>query len=87
MRVTADTNVLLRAAMLDDPVQSKIAAEFLSCATVVAIPLPVLCEFVWVLARGYRRGTAEIVPMIRSLLAAPASRSRLTGRRSKQAWR
>jgi predicted nucleic-acid-binding protein len=47
MRVTADTNVLLRAAMLDDPVQSKIAAEFLSRASVVAVPSPVLCEFVW----------------------------------------
>jgi predicted nucleic-acid-binding protein len=70
MRVTVDTNVLLRAAILDDPVQGKVAADLLQRAVVIAVPLPVLCEFAWVSARGYRRGAAEILAMIRSLLAS-----------------
>jgi len=70
MRLTVDTNVLLRAAILDDPVQGKVAADLLNRAGVIAVPLPVLCEFAWVLARGYRRRAAEIVAMVRSLLAS-----------------
>jgi predicted nucleic-acid-binding protein len=68
MRVTADTNVLVRAAILDDPDQSKVAAEMLTQAAVIAVPLPALCEFAWVLARGYRRRAAEILGKVRSLL-------------------
>jgi predicted nucleic acid-binding protein len=70
MRLTVDTNVLLRAAILDDPVQGKVAADLLNRAAVIAVPLPVLCEFAWVVARGYRRRAAEILAMIRSLLAS-----------------
>jgi predicted nucleic-acid-binding protein len=70
MRVTVDTNVLLRAAILDDPDQARIAAELLKRAAVIAVPLPVLCEFAWVLARGYRRSTAEMLGMIRNLIAS-----------------
>jgi predicted nucleic-acid-binding protein len=68
--VTVDTNVLLRAAILDDPEQGKVAAELLNRAAVIAVPLPALCEFAWVSARGYRRRAAEIVAMIRTLLAS-----------------
>jgi len=32
------------------------------------VTLPVLCEFVWVLTRGYRRAASEVLGMIRSLL-------------------
>jgi predicted nucleic-acid-binding protein len=70
MRVTVDTNVLLRAAILDDPLRAKVAADLLNRAAVIAVPLPVLCEFAWVLARGYRRRAAEILAIIGSLLAS-----------------
>jgi predicted nucleic-acid-binding protein len=70
MRLTVDTNVLLRAAILDDPVQGKIAADLLNRAAVIAVPLPVLCEFAWVLARGYQRRAPEILAMIGTLLAS-----------------
>jgi predicted nucleic-acid-binding protein len=68
LRIAADTNVLLRAAIRDDPDQARLAAELLLRAEVIAVTLPVLCEFVWVLTRGYRRAASEVLGMIRSLL-------------------
>lgn len=53
MKVGVDTNVLVRAAVCDDPVQAAIAARILSEAELIAIPLPWLCEFVWVLRKIY----------------------------------
>jgi hypothetical protein len=35
VRITADTNVLVRAAVIDDPIQGAIAAEALLNAAVV----------------------------------------------------
>ena len=67
VRITADTNVLVRAAVRDDPVQARVAADALVQAEVVAVPLPVLCEFVWVLLRRYGRSTGEIAASIRDL--------------------
>ena len=56
MKITADTNVLLRVVVPDDPEQADAARALLQRATVVAIPIPVLCEFAWVLKRTYARG-------------------------------
>jgi predicted nucleic-acid-binding protein len=67
VRITADTNVLLRAAVADDPLQAQIAADLLRRAELVAVPLPALCEFVWVLLRGYHRERGEIAASIRAL--------------------
>ena len=53
MKITVDTNVLVRAAVQDHPEQSAHASKALQDASLVAIPLPALCEFVWVLRRGY----------------------------------
>ena len=60
MKITADTNVLVRAAVQDDREQAALAAKALQEATLVAVPLPVLCEFVWVLSRGYKKSIADI---------------------------
>jgi predicted nucleic-acid-binding protein len=67
VRITADTNLLVRAAVGDDPLQARVAADALAHAEIVAVPLPVLCEFVWVLLRGYGRGAGEIAASIRDL--------------------
>lgn len=67
MRITADTNVLVRAAVADDPEQAVVAANLLRDAEIVAVTLPTLCEFVWVLARGYRRPVREIVEGVQRL--------------------
>jgi len=67
VRITADTNLLLRAVLGDDPSQARIAADMLVRAEIVAVPLPVLCEFVWVLLRRYGRSAGEIATSIRDL--------------------
>lgn len=68
MRITADTNVLVRAAVQDDPHQAQQAAELLQEADSVAVPVPVLCEFVWVLRRGYKKSSSDISDAIHRLM-------------------
>jgi predicted nucleic-acid-binding protein len=68
MKITADTNVLVRAAVQDDPRQARQAAKVLQQAELVAVPVPVLCEFVWVLRRGYRKSVPDISAAIRRLM-------------------
>jgi len=70
VRVTADTNVLLRVVTQDDPVQGPIAARLLREAETVAIPTVVFCEFVWTLRRLYQKSPADIGRAIRALMAA-----------------
>jgi predicted nucleic-acid-binding protein len=68
MKVTADTNVLIRAAVQDDLRQARKAAKILAEADVVAVPVPVLCEFVWVLRRGYKKPVTELKLLLHHLL-------------------
>jgi predicted nucleic-acid-binding protein len=71
LRITADTNVLVRAAIRDDPHHTAQAIDLLENAEAVVLTLTALCEFVWVTRRGYRRQANEIAVAIRSLLASP----------------
>jgi predicted nucleic-acid-binding protein len=68
VKITADTNILVRAALMDHATQSALAAQALIEAETVAVTLPSLCEFVWVLTRGYRRSAAEVATAVRRLL-------------------
>jgi predicted nucleic-acid-binding protein len=68
MKITADTNVLVRAMTGDDERQSKVAQAELAKADVVALALPALCELVWVLSQGYKIPSAEIAEAIRRLM-------------------
>lgn len=70
MKITVDTNVLVRAAVGDDPVQSPAAAKALRAASLIAVTNPAMCEFVRVLSRAYKQSAAEIAGAIRRLLAA-----------------
>ena len=70
MKITADTNVLVRAITGDDPRQSKIAQAELANAEVAALATPALCELVWVLSRGYKIALADIAEVIRRLIDA-----------------
>jgi predicted nucleic-acid-binding protein len=70
VKITADTNVLIRAAMGDDPRQGKVAKAELAKADVVALTLPALCEMVWVFAQGYKKPAAEIADALRRLVNA-----------------
>nr|WP_294552692.1 type II toxin-antitoxin system VapC family toxin [uncultured Rhodopila sp.] len=69
MKLTADTNLLVRAMTEDDPHQSRLAQNEHAQAELVAVTLPALCEMVWVLARGYKIGASDIAAQIRILLA------------------
>ena len=70
MKVAVDTNVLVRAVMRDDPAQASIAAKVLIDAKLIAVALPCLCEFVWVLLRVYGFQSSDAATAIRALLAA-----------------
>ncbi|MBK8336144.1 MAG: type II toxin-antitoxin system VapC family toxin [Sterolibacteriaceae bacterium] len=68
MKITADTNVLVRAVVRDDEQQACAAEKVLREASIIAVALPSLCEFVWVLRRVYGLDPADIAAAIRALL-------------------
>lgn len=70
MKITADTNVLARAVLMDDPRQSAIASKLLREASLIAISLPCLCELVWLLRQGAKLSKEEVATTIRDLLDA-----------------
>lgn len=70
MRITADTNVLVRAVVRDDPRQTSVAVELLQDAHLIALPLPSLCELAWVLTSVYGFSKAEIATAIENLIQA-----------------
>jgi predicted nucleic-acid-binding protein len=67
MKMTADTNVLVRALTEDHAEQSKAAQLALRQAEIVALTIPTLCELVWVLQR-YKIRPSDIAGTIRGLL-------------------
>lgn len=70
MKITADTNVLVRAILEDDPRQSETARSVLLAAEAIHIPLPVLCEVAWVLRQGRRLTPHQVAAEIRALMQA-----------------
>jgi predicted nucleic-acid-binding protein len=68
MKITADTNVLVRAITGDDKRQSKAAQAQLANADMVALAVPVLCELVWVLSQGYMHPSYKIAAAVRRLV-------------------
>jgi predicted nucleic-acid-binding protein len=72
LRITADANLLVRVLVQDDPEQARAAMDLLRRAELVAVPLPVFCELVWVLKRLYGFAAADCVVAIEALLAARA---------------
>lgn len=71
MKATLDTNILLRAILDDHPTQSPAAQAMLSQAELVSVTLPTLCEFVWVLRKGYKRSRQEISAAIETIARIP----------------
>lgn len=67
MKITAGANVLVRAAVMDDPAQSAVAIRILLEAELVVVTVSSLCEFVWVLMRGYKKNAAEVAVAVRTL--------------------
>ena len=70
MKITPDTNLLVRMIIADDEAQNELATETLKTADLVAIGVPALCELVWVLDRRYGVSHVDIAQAIRGLLEA-----------------
>lgn len=70
MKLIVDTNVLVRAVVRDDAGQARLAARALKTARLIAVTLPCLCEFVWVLRKVYGFEVGDVVAAIRALVAA-----------------
>ena len=68
MKISVDTNVLARAVLNDDPAQSRAARKLLKEASLIAVPLPCLCELVWVLRQGAKLPRGDVATAIRSLM-------------------
>ena len=71
MNITPDTNVLVRAAVFDDVRQAERAVQILRDAELVALTMPTLCEFAWVLMRAYKRRAEDVATAMRRLSACP----------------
>ena len=69
MRVTADTNVLLRAILQDDDRQTEAAEALLANATTIAVPVPVFCEMSWALRRSFHQTPPEVAAAIQAICA------------------
>jgi predicted nucleic-acid-binding protein len=67
MKITADTNVLARAILQDDPAQCHAARKLLREASLIAVSLPCLCELVWVLRQGAKVAKEDVAAAIRAL--------------------
>ena len=67
MKITADTNLLIRWLVHDDLRQARLAEGALTQADLVAVTVPAICELVWVLSRFYRASAVEIAAVVRRL--------------------
>lgn len=70
MKLAVDTNVVLRYLLADDLKQAATARKVMQEAVLIAIALPVLCEVVWNLSRGYKLAGNEIADAITVLIEA-----------------
>ncbi|MCL2310448.1 MAG: type II toxin-antitoxin system VapC family toxin [Proteobacteria bacterium] len=70
MKIAVDTNVLVRGVVRDDENQARIVGKVFKEASLIAVSLPCLCEFVWVLRKVYGFDNASITAAIRALVAA-----------------
>ena len=67
MKIVADTNVLVRVFVDDDPAQSQAARVSLMEADAVVVGRHALCELDWVLGRRYKFPKQQIADVIRAL--------------------
>lgn len=68
MKIAVDTNVLVRGVVRDDPAQAEAADKVLKGASLIAVAIPCLCEFVWVLRQVYGFSAADVGSAVKALL-------------------
>ena len=69
MRIIADTNVLIRSILGDDPSQSPVAKKILRDAEAIIITSPTFCEIAWTLKSHYRASRQELYRTVAGLIA------------------
>jgi predicted nucleic-acid-binding protein len=70
VKVTVDTNALVRAIVREHKMQSRAAIRVLREADVIAVPLLVFCEPVWVLRRVSGIAEPDIATTVEALVQA-----------------
>lgn len=75
MKVTVDTNVLVRLVMADDEPQARRAARLFATADVVAVGVQSVVELVRVLRGSYGLTRDDVATAIRALLATEKVRT------------
>ena len=70
MTISADTNVLVRYTMADDPEQAEAARQVMAGEETLCISVTALCEYVWVLRRSYHLTVPDISQALQTLLNA-----------------
>lgn len=68
MKMIADTNVLLRFVLGDDPEQYKLALDTMEKSETVVVTNHSLCEMAWVLHSSYGVSRSAIAATIRGLV-------------------
>lgn len=71
MKITADTNILVRMLTADEAVQLSAAVRLMTAAELIALPIIALVETVWVLRSRYKWTGAEVASALRVLLNDP----------------
>lgn len=67
MKITVDTNLLVRMATGDNEAQARKALQIVSSAERVIVPLPCILELFWVLESVYRFSREEIAQSLITL--------------------
>jgi predicted nucleic-acid-binding protein len=70
VKIIADTNLLIRVIIEDDPRQAKAAQAALEAADTVAIGVTALCELAWLMTQRYRLPERDVAEAIRMLLSS-----------------
>lgn len=67
LKISVDTNVLVRLIVRDSEQQAAAALKLIESAELIAISLPCLCEVVWVLRSVYNLPSSNIAESIQAL--------------------
>lgn len=67
MKITVDTNVLVRMIVADDAAQAEVATALFAEAETIVVGLQTLTELVWVLRRSYGIRKPDIAAAIRMI--------------------
>jgi predicted nucleic-acid-binding protein len=78
LKIIPDTNVLVRAIIEDDKLQSDLAKHELSNADSIALSLTALSEVAWVLSAGYKISRPDIALAIRGYVETAGAQANWT---------